>query len=58
MMLHTKRKRTREDSCVSQNETQHTSAFRPNGLNAVIKAAFREGCVYPRRERVMIIDGI
>ena len=48
---HIKQKRR---TCLPLPNAAHKPAFRPNGLNAVIKAAFREGCVYPRRERVMI----
>ena len=43
----------------SQNAA-HNLRFKPNELNAGIKAAFREAksCVSRRREKVMIIDGI
>jgi len=45
MMLHI-RQNNKMNPCVS-SPTQNAAplAFRPNELNAVIRAAFREGCV-------------
>ena len=50
MMLHI-RQNNKMNPCVS-SPTQNAAplAFRPNELNAVIRAAFREGCVW-RGER-------
>ena len=51
MMFTTKNKRNQGDSLRFLHSKRSTlPAFRPNELNAVIRAAFREGCVW-RGER-------